>query len=70
MITSHVKSLKPEVLEILEWREVKQNHDEQHLSQRKLARPIALSVTWDQFVAFPFLKGFLRNHRDNKTVQC
>jgi len=45
------------VLEIFEGREVKQHHDEQHLAQRKLARPPPLSTTRDQAVSFPSLKG-------------
>jgi hypothetical protein len=45
-----------ERLEVLERREVKQHHDEQHLGARQLAGALACLLRRDQSVGFPILE--------------
>lgn len=47
-----------ERLEMLEWREVKQHHDEQHLGARQLARALPCRRRRDQPVDFPVREHF------------
>jgi hypothetical protein len=45
-----------ERLEVLERREVKQHHDEQHLGARQLAGALPCRLRRDQPVPFPFFE--------------
>ena len=47
----------PEMLEILEWREVEKHHDEQHLAKAELARSAAFAARGDEVMVFPVFKG-------------
>src|SRR3954452_5641623 len=47
-----------EHLEMLEWREVKQHHDEQHLRARELAGALPCCLRRDQPVRFPVFEHF------------
>ena len=51
-----LNAAEPEVLEILEWREVKQDHDEEHFRQTKLTPTAALAPRGDQPMVLPFFK--------------
>lgn len=55
-----LNTINPEMFEILEGRKMKQDHDEQALPQRQLARAKPPAARGDQPVAFPVLKGFCK----------
>ncbi len=53
-------AIEPEGLEMLEGREMKQHHDEEHFAERELARARALAACADQPMPLPFFKGLCK----------